>query len=56
MSELDAWRGRAQLLAWRPERGQLELRAFGDDLRGAGFEPAEPDLEDLYNLHVDASP
>ncbi|MEM1107840.1 MAG: ATP-binding cassette domain-containing protein [Planctomycetota bacterium] len=54
LGELEAWRAKTKLLAWRPERGQLVLRAYGDDLHAEGFEAAEPDLEDLYNLHVDA--
>jgi len=54
LNELGSWRSKTKLLAWRPERGQLVLRAYGDSLQSEGFEPAEPDLEDLYNLHVDA--
>ncbi|MEM9420255.1 MAG: ABC transporter ATP-binding protein [Planctomycetota bacterium] len=54
LNELDAWRSKTKLLAWRPERGQLVLRAYGEGLQSEGFDPAEPDLEDLYNLHVDA--
>lgn len=52
LAELGHWRDQAQLLSWRPERGRLVLRAYGEGLHEHGFEPASPDLEDLYNLHV----
>ncbi|MEM7577756.1 MAG: ATP-binding cassette domain-containing protein [Planctomycetota bacterium] len=52
LSELDRWRSEATLLAWRPHRGRLVLRAYGEALGGLGFESTEPDLEDLYSLHT----
>ena len=37
----------------RPRAGRIEIRAWSDARPGDGFEPAEPDLEDLYFLALD---
>ncbi|MEO1717518.1 MAG: ATP-binding cassette domain-containing protein, partial [Planctomycetota bacterium] len=55
IGQLGEARAKYRLLSWRPDAGELLLRAHGDSLGTEGFEPAEPDLEDLYNLHVDAA-
>ncbi|MEM8756744.1 MAG: ATP-binding cassette domain-containing protein [Planctomycetota bacterium] len=52
LEAIDEAQAKYRLLSWRPDSGELLLRAFGDDLRAEGFEPAEPDLEDLYNLYI----
>ena len=56
LGERGAWEGKAKLLSWRPIRGELEIRAYGDGLGAQGFDPAEPDLEDLYSLHSGGKP
>ncbi|MEL6498436.1 MAG: ATP-binding cassette domain-containing protein [Planctomycetota bacterium] len=55
IGDLEAARAKYRLLSWRPDSGGLLLRAYGDSLADEGFKPAEPDLEDLYNLHVDTA-
>ncbi|MEM1330932.1 MAG: ATP-binding cassette domain-containing protein [Planctomycetota bacterium] len=52
LPELAAYQERFDLLSWRPEQGRLVLRAHGEALGSEGFERCEPDLEDLYNLHI----
>lgn len=55
LDEREAWSEKAKLLSWRPVRGALEVRAYGEDLSVHGFEPTPPDLEDLYGLHTGAT-
>ncbi|MEM9167820.1 MAG: ATP-binding cassette domain-containing protein [Planctomycetota bacterium] len=54
IGDLESARSKYRLLSWRPDAGELLLRAHGASLGPEGFEQAQPDLEDLYNLHVDA--
>lgn len=52
LADRSAWEARARLLSWRPARGELEVRAHGENLHELGFETTRPDLEDLYSLHT----
>ena len=41
-----------QVLSWRPEQGQLNVRVIADSQPGPKFDLATPDLEDLYSSHM----
>ena len=47
-SELAAWRARAHVLSAQLHAGRTRLRVLADAPPGDGFEPAVPDLEDVY--------
>ena len=47
-SELAAHRERFQIILVRLFAGQTLVHAWSDTNPGDGFEPVEPDLEDLY--------
>ena len=47
-SEADALKAQVQLVSTRLQAGRTVVRAYGDASPGAGFEPVEADLEDVY--------
>jgi hypothetical protein len=53
---LSHWQKKVQVLAWRPQSGGHVLRVYSESCPGEGFEPAEPDLEDLYAHRVGGAP
>ena len=54
-SELDRGKGRPGEISRRLRAGQVEVRVWGEERPGDGFEPADPDLEDLYFLALDGT-
>ena len=56
LNELEAWRRQQRVLAWRPHRNKLIVRLWADERPNVGDQvqilQAEPDLEDLYALHI----
>ncbi|MEO8507065.1 MAG: ATP-binding cassette domain-containing protein, partial [Betaproteobacteria bacterium] len=47
-AEGDALKSQVRLVSTRLQAGRTVVRAYGDTLPGAGFEPAVADLEDVY--------
>lgn len=47
-ADLDGFRERHQVLSTRLVLGRTAIRVLADENPGEGFEPAEPDLEDVY--------
>ena len=54
--DLSHWQKKVQVLSWRPQSGGHVLRVYSESCPGEGFEPAEPDLEDLYAHRVGGAP
>ena len=47
-SELDALQREHAVISTKLLAGRTVVRVYGDASPGPGFEPAEPDLEDVY--------
>ncbi|MEP2773754.1 MAG: ABC transporter ATP-binding protein [Fulvivirga sp.] len=50
--ELPAYKEKYQVISTKLKEGQLSLRVQSDTNPGDGFEPATPNLEDVYFTHI----